>query len=131
MPAMIIGPIGSARNSNSVTMPKLLQPPRMAQNRSLFSSSDARTTSPSAVTTWAPTSRSQVSPSLRSSQPEPLPTARPPTPALETRGRAADAEAADAGGEDAPAGHGEPVVLRRRVELGPDGAALGPDEAGI
>ena len=82
---MTIGPTGCRRNSNSVTTPKLPPPPRRPQNRSGFSSALARTTLPSAVTTSAESRLSHVTPYIRSSQPLPLPSARPPTPVSDTR----------------------------------------------
>ena len=59
-PPRISGPTGKSRYSNEVTMPKLPPPPRSAQNSSAFSSADARTSAPSAVTTSIDTSVSQV-----------------------------------------------------------------------
>ena len=63
------GPTGFRSNVNDVTMPKLPPPPRIAQKRSAFESSDAVNTLPSAVTTSACTRWSQESPYLRRSQP--------------------------------------------------------------
>ncbi len=61
-PPTISGPTENSRYSNDVTMPKLPLPPRRAQNRSAFSSADARTTRASAVTTSIDTTVSQVQP---------------------------------------------------------------------
>ena len=65
--------------------PKLPPPPLSAQSRSEFSCSVATTTSPSAVTTSAEIRLSQAKPSLRSSQPLPLPVVNPITPVDVTR----------------------------------------------
>ena len=94
---------GAARNSNSVTTPKLPPPPRSPQNRSAFSSALARTTLPSAVTTSAESRLSQVD------------AVHP----LEPAAAAAEREAADAGVGDAAAGDRQPVLLGGRVEVGP------------
>ena len=51
--AETIGPTGCRRNSSDVAMPKLPPPPRRPQSSSGFSSSLARTSRPSAVTTSA------------------------------------------------------------------------------
>ena len=66
-------------------MPKLPLPPCSAQNSSLFSSSLAVTTRPSAATSSTSSRLSQASPHSRSSQPEPPPSVRPATPVDETR----------------------------------------------
>src|SRR3989304_2311075 len=84
-PPETMGPSGCRRYSNRVTMPKLPPPPRRPQNRSAFSSSLAWTTSPSARTTSAPIMLSTVYPSLRSSQPEPLPSVSPAMPVVGMR----------------------------------------------
>lgn len=68
-PARTVGPSGSSRNSNSVTMPKFPPPPRMPQNSSALSSSLARTMLPSASTTSAETRLSQASPYFEDVQP--------------------------------------------------------------
>ena len=68
-----------------MTTPKFPPPPCIAQNRSAFSSSLARTRSPVAVTISIAWRLSQVSPQRRSSQPEPPPSVRPVTPVVETR----------------------------------------------
>ena len=65
--------------------PKLPPPPCSAQKSSGFSSADAVSTRPSAVTTSAETRLSQASPILRSSQPLPPPSTKPPTPVVDTR----------------------------------------------
>ena len=90
-----------------MTTPKLPPPPRNAQRSSGFSSSEARTSSPSAVTSSAAT---QV-------------VAGEAVLALEPAGAAAEGEPADAGGRHAPAGGGEPVGLRGAVDVGPGGPA--------
>ncbi len=64
-------------------MPKLPPPPRIAQNRSGFSSALARTSFPSAVTTSADRRLSAVSPYLRLIQPNPPPSVRPAIPVVE------------------------------------------------
>ena len=83
-PASTVGPIGCARNRNDVTTPKLPPPPRRPQNRSGWSSSLAATSSPSAVTTSAPTRLSTLRPCLRVSHPIPPPRVRPATPVCVT-----------------------------------------------
>ena len=75
-------PTRSRRNSNPVTTPKLPPPPRNAQNSSVCDSALARTTSRSAVTSSAATMWSIVRPYLRTIQPMPPPSARPPMPTL-------------------------------------------------
>ena len=65
-------------------MPKLPPPPRSPQNSSVFSSAEARTTSPFAVTTSNEITLSQDSPCSRASQPIPPPRVKPPTPVCET-----------------------------------------------
>ncbi len=77
-------PVTCSWNSNSVTMPKLPPPPRSPQNSSVFSSAEARTTSPLAVTSSNETTLSQDRPCSRASQPMPPPRVRPPTPVCET-----------------------------------------------
>ena len=52
-PPSTIGPTGWSCRWNEVTTPKLPPPPRSPQNSSGFSSADAVTTRPSAVTTSA------------------------------------------------------------------------------
>src|SRR5919199_3213199 len=72
---------GTVSNVNDVTMPKLPPPPpRNAQNRSGCADKDAVRDRPSAVTTCAEISRSQVSPYLRDSTPSPPPRVRPAMP---------------------------------------------------
>ena len=88
--------------------------PRRAQNRSGFSSSEARTMRPSAVTSSAESRLSTVSPCFRSSHPEPPPS-RP----------------ADAGRRDASPGGREAVLLGRAVDLGPQRAAADPRHAAV
>ena len=85
IPPSTIGPTGCTSNSNSVTTPKLPPPPRMPQKSSGFSTSDTVISSPSAVTSWTERRLSQVSPSFRSSHPEPLPSASPATPVVDMR----------------------------------------------
>ena len=77
-------PVSCSRNSNSVTTPKFPPPPRSPQNSSGFSSAEARTTSPSAVTTSHEITLSQDRPCSRASQPIPPPSVSPPTPVWET-----------------------------------------------
>ena len=72
-------------NSKRDTIPKLPPPPRSPHSRSGRSSSLAGKTSPSAVTTSAPTRLSHDSPYLRCSQPMPPPSVRPATPVVEIR----------------------------------------------
>ena len=72
------------------------------------------TTSPSAVTTSAPTRLSQDSPYLRCSQPMPPPSVSPATPVR----------------RDQPTGGREPVRGRGRVEVGPGRAGLRPWPSG-
>ena len=91
-------------------MPKLPPPPRSPQKRSAFSVSDATTLRPSAVTTSASIRLSQVNPNLRSSQPLPLPSARPAIPVSGTR----------------PPVTASPCSGGRGVELAPVEPALGP-----
>ena len=67
-----------------MTTPKLPPPPRIAQNRSLFSSALATHEVPSASTTSADSRLSMVSPYLRVRCPMPPPSVRPPTPVLPT-----------------------------------------------
>src|SRR3954471_4631666 len=64
-------------------MPKLPPPPRIAQNRSGFSASLARTRCPSAVTISALIRLSAVSPNLRLIQPKPPPSVNPAMPVVE------------------------------------------------
>ena len=77
-------PVSCSWNSNSVTTPKFPPPPRSPQNSSGFSSAEARTTSPPAVTTSQETRLSQDRPCSRASQPMPPPSVSPPTPVCET-----------------------------------------------
>ena len=92
---------------NDVTTPKLPPPPRIAQNRSGFSSALARTRSPSASTTSASSRLSIVEPVLAGQVAE----------------AAAEREAADAGGRDDPARRREAVLVGRAVDLAPGAAA--------
>ena len=85
MPASTSGPTGCSVSSSAVTTPKLPPPPRSAHSSSGFSVAEARTRSPSAVTSSAASRLSQARPCLRSSQPEPPPSVRPATPVLDTR----------------------------------------------
>ena len=101
---------GCSRNSNDVTTPKFPPPPRIAQKRSSFSPSLATWNLPSAVTTSAETRLSQ----------------RQPEPTREVADAAAEREPADAGGRDDAAGGRQAERIRRRVEVAPRGAALGP-----
>ncbi len=61
-------------------MPKLPPPPRSAQNRSGFCASSHSTICPSARTTVACRSRSQVNPYFRPRTPRPPPSVRPEIP---------------------------------------------------
>ena len=106
-PRFTSGPTSWSANSNSVTTPKLPPPPRSAQNRSAFSSADACTIRPSAVTTVAPTRLSHAQAEL----------------AAQPADAAAEREPADTGVADHAADGGEPVLLGGRVELGPRRAA--------
>src|ERR671922_1897118 len=85
IPPTTIGPMACRRNSNDVTTPKLLLPPRSPQNRSSFSSSLAVRNRPSAVTTSADIRLSQASPYFGESQPYPPPSVNPPIPVVVTR----------------------------------------------
>ena len=82
---MTSGPTGWSRSSIAVTTPKLPPPPRSAQNSSGCSSADARIGSPLAAISSTARMLSTVRPCLRSSQPEPPPSASPATPVLDTR----------------------------------------------
>ncbi len=82
-PAMTCGPTGWSLNSNDVTTPKFPPPPRIAQKRSGWSVSLARTSFPDAVTTSAERRLSTVSPCFRLSQPNPPPSVSPATPVVE------------------------------------------------
>ena len=73
-----------AGTRSSVTTPKFPPPPRSPQYSSVFSSADARTRSPSAVTSSNDTTLSQDRPCSRASQPIPPPKVSPPTPVCET-----------------------------------------------
>ncbi len=77
--------ISCRRKVSSVAIPKLPPPPCRAQNSSGFSSSEARTVSPAAVTSSAESRLSAAIPNLRSSQQEPPPRVSPATPVVETR----------------------------------------------
>jgi hypothetical protein len=79
-PNWIIGPTSWSRYSNSVTTPKFPPPPRTAQNRSAFSSEEARRIRPSATTISTDSTLSQAIPACRVSQPMPPPRVRPPIP---------------------------------------------------
>ena len=111
-PAITSGPTGCSRSSSAVTTPKLPPPPRSAQNSSGCSSADARIGSPLAVISSTARMLSTVRPCLRSSQPEPPPSASPATP----------------GARHAPADGGEPVLLGGGVDLAPGQAAADADD---
>ena len=100
-----------ARNSNSVTTPKLPPPPRSAQNRSACSSCVARTIRPSARTTVAVGERVD----------------REPEAAHEPADAAAEREAADAGVRDDAGGDDEAVRLGAAVDVTEERAAPDPD----
>ncbi len=85
IPPSTIGPISCRRKWNAVTTPKFPPPPRRPQKSSGFSSSEATTLRPSAVTTSARSRLSQAKPHLRSIQPLPLPSVKPPTPVPDMR----------------------------------------------
>ena len=85
IPPRRMGPTACREKVNSVTIPRFPPPPRSPQNRSGFSSVEAVTMRPSAVTTSALSKLSQAKPKLRSSHPLPDPRERPPTPVVETR----------------------------------------------
>ena len=74
---------GAARNRNEVTTPKFPPPPRIAQNRSAFSSSLAVTKLPSASTMSTASRLSIARPYLRVRWPSPPPSVSPPTPVVE------------------------------------------------
>ena len=69
-----------AEHVNSVTMPTLPPPPRIAQKRSGCSSALAVTMSPAAVTTCAERRLSMARPYLRTMKPMPPPVVSPPMP---------------------------------------------------
>ena len=72
---------GTVRNSKDVTTPRVPAPaPRSAQNRSSSWCSSQRMTRPSARTTSAPISRSEVTPYFRPRIPSPPPSVRPAIP---------------------------------------------------
>ena len=79
-PPVIRGPTACNRYSKAVTTPKFPPPPRMAQNRSAWSSLVARTRRPSARTTSAAMTLSTVMPNLPSSHPKPPPSVNPAMP---------------------------------------------------
>ena len=89
------------RNSKSVTTPKLPPPPRIAQNRSGFSSAVARRIWPSAVTISAETQVVDGEAALAAQ------------PAHTT----AQGEPADAGVTHQAGRHGQPVRLRGRIHV--------------
>jgi hypothetical protein len=77
------GGAGWVRNVSDVTTPTVPPPPpRHAQNRSGSSLSETSWTRPSAVTTVAPVSWSQVRPNDRTSTPRPPPRVSPPIPTV-------------------------------------------------
>ncbi len=84
-PPYTIGGSAPSLNSISVTTPKLPPPPLRPQSSSWFSSSEAVTSWPSAVTTSARTMLSAAKPYFRSSQPLPVPVVKPTTPVVVTR----------------------------------------------
>src|SRR3978361_377135 len=72
---------GTVSKVNEVTTPKFPPPPpRNAQNKSGSTDADTVRDVPSAGTTGADTSRSQVNPYLRDSMPIPPPSVRPAIP---------------------------------------------------
>jgi hypothetical protein len=78
-------------------MPKFPPPPRIPQNKSVFSVALAVSSLPSAVTMSADSRLSQENPYLRVNQPKPPPNVRPEIPVSETipliyRNRPAGAE---------------------------------------
>ena len=104
---------GCRRNSNDVTIPKFAPAPRMPQKSSGFSSSLARTTRPSAVTSSTATQAVDRQTEL----------------ALQPAHPAAEREAGHARvGDDADRAD-EPVRLRRVVELGEQRAAAHAGDA--
>jgi hypothetical protein len=83
-PPRTVGPTGCTASSSDVTTPKFPPPPRNAQNNSGFSSTAARTTWPSALTSSAEMRLSQLRPCLRTKCPIPPPSVNPPSPVDET-----------------------------------------------
>src|SRR6185312_6722307 len=81
---MTVGPIGWSLNSKVVTTPKFPPPPRIAQNRSLFSCSLAVRTWPSAVTISTDITLSMLRPHFPLNQPRPPDSVSPPTPVADT-----------------------------------------------
>ena len=95
-----ISEISARRSRSRVATPKLLSPPRIAQNSSGSESSLAGTVWPSAVTTSAASRLSIVSPVLRSQEPDPA--------------RQRDPADADRAGV-AKSGHASPLTGGKRV----------------
>src|SRR5262249_5910248 len=112
MPHSACGPCRLALNSNDVTTPKLPPPPRKAQNRSGFSVSLARRSSPSAVTM-----------STDISVPGVAELARGPAEA------AAHGETRDAGIGHDPARNHQTERLRLVIDVAPGGAAFDANDA--
>ena len=106
IPPSTSGPTGWSPKSNSVTTPKFPPPPRVPQNSSSFSDSDAVRIWPSAVTISIDRRLSQVSPHFRSIQPEPLPRASPAIPVPSSARRS-------------PPGHAPGSRRRSRPRCGP------------
>ena len=105
------GPTGTAWYSSEVTTPKLPPAPLSAQSRSGCSVALAVTSRPSAVTTSAERSASQLSPCLRRIQPKP----------------AAEGEPGDAGLGHHAHRHRQPEHLGLAVQVADRHAALRPD----
>ena len=93
---------------NSVMMPKLPPPPRIAQKRSWFSEGLAVTMSPSAVTTWADRRLSMARPYLADHEAD----------------AAAGGQAAEADGRCVAGGESEAVGVRRAGEVAGGSAGL-------
>ena len=106
-PRFTSGPTSCSANSNSVTTPKLPPPPRSAQCRSAFSAADAVTTR---AVGGDDARRHEV-------------VAAQAVLARQPADPAAEAQAGDAGVADHAARHGQTVLLRGRVEIGPGCAA--------
>ena len=104
---------GCAWNRNDVTTPKFPPPPRMAQNRSLFSSALAVTKLPSANTRSADSRLSMVNPYFARQVPE----------------TTAQREPADSRASDNSRRHGEPEGVRGVVHIAPTASAAHANRA--
>ena len=114
MPPSTIGPRSCSWRWNAVTIPKLPPPPRRPQNSSGSRCRDAIDLAPVGGDDLG---LDQV-------------VAHEAELALEPPAAAAQREPGDAGGRNAPAGDGEPVLLGRGVDLAPGAAGLDPRRLG-